>query len=95
MSDWMGAAGNKAVRHQCCFPPPLLGSLQEDYDRLRRLLKSEKEMQVDEGTRGGQQENVIQELHKSVSGGAPWGGRWCLAGARERSHSRERCCLQT
>jgi hypothetical protein len=43
-----------------------LVSLQEDVDRLKRFLKAEKEVKIEDEQRGGQQENLILELQKAV-----------------------------
>jgi hypothetical protein len=41
--------------------------LQEDVMRLKRLMKAEREMHVEDEQRGGQQENVLLELQRQVS----------------------------
>jgi len=43
-------------------PATLFG--EEDYERLKRLMKAEKEMNVEDETVGGQQDNVLLELKK-------------------------------
>lgn len=57
---WLGPVMPAA----CCLPV----GLQEDVDRLKRLLRAEKEVTVEDEQRGGQQENLILELQRAVGG---------------------------
>ncbi|KAJ9529846.1 hypothetical protein QJQ45_022253 [Haematococcus lacustris] len=55
----------EVIRRLRALGQPATLFAEEDVDRLKRLLKSEKEVTVEDENRGGQQENLLRELQKT------------------------------